>query len=155
MKLCMFGLQLAMVEEVGGVWNELKGVWNEPKLATPIYRWIGDEFSIFWSSNHKKMAKSMASWCDACVAHVYQSKGANEANGRLVSSTHTTLGSSFQKSCLPAGTGSVPIRRQTVQPYYRTTTGRGSSTRISLSDSWRAENTINTHKYTLAYYTFH
>jgi hypothetical protein len=36
----------------------------------------------------------------------------------------------------------------------RTTSRRGSSTRISASDSWRSENTINTHKHTIAYYTF-
>jgi hypothetical protein len=31
----------------------------------------------------------------------------------------------------------------------RTTSGRGSSTRISLSNSWRSENIINTHKYNI------
>jgi hypothetical protein len=33
----------------------------------------------------------------------------------------------------------------------RTTSGRGSLTRISLSDSWWSENTINTHKYNTIY----
>jgi hypothetical protein len=37
--------------------------------------------------------------------------------------------------------------------YDRTTWGRGSSTRISLSDSWWGENTINTHKYNTIYWS--
>jgi hypothetical protein len=35
----------------------------------------------------------------------------------------------------------------------RTTSGRGSSTRISSSDSQRSENTINTHKYNTIYWS--
>jgi hypothetical protein len=33
----------------------------------------------------------------------------------------------------------------------RTPSGRGSSTRLSLSDSRRSDNTINTHKYNTIY----
>jgi hypothetical protein len=35
--------------------------------------------------------------------------------------------------------------------YDRTTSGRGSSARINLSDSQQSENIINTHKYVIPY----
>jgi hypothetical protein len=41
----------------------------------------------------------------------------------------------------------VIFRPNLVEECDRTTSGRGSSTRISLSDSRQIENTINTHKY--------
>jgi hypothetical protein len=45
------------------------------------------------------------------------------------------------------------IRGRTSPEFDRTTSGRGSSTRISLSDSRWSKNTINTHKYNTIYWS--